>query len=94
MSNYNDIYEAWRKLGKVADDLADKLDKLDDEIFHMDESDPNYESKCALSKKWSDEWDALDEMRDVYKDALDAMERMDDVYGKVYDVLAVYGLDW
>lgn len=94
MSNYNSIYDAWRKICKVADDLADKLDNLDDEIFHMDEDNPNYEDKCALSKKWSDDWDALDEMRDAYKDALDAMELMDEKYGKNYDVLATYGLDW
>lgn len=94
MSTYNDIYEAWRKICKVTDDLAKKMDELEEEIYHMEKDDPSYDSKCALSAKWSDDWDVLDEMRDAYKDVLDAMECMDEIYGKRFDTLESYGLDW
>lgn len=94
MSNYNDIYEAWRKICKTADDLAEKLDGLENEILHMSKDDPGYKEKCAMSDKGSDDWDVLDEMRDAYKDTLDAMERMDETYGKHFYTLERYGLDW
>lgn len=90
MSDYENIYQGWRKVNKKADELAGELDKLDSIVFHMSEDEPNYEELCQKMEAMSDDWTALDETREAYRDLLNAFEYWNDILYKNVNALDRY----